>query len=68
MRIIINIEDGIPHFSAVVAVKKVIEQGFVSKNETQYCWLTSFFDGTTVWADKTKAGSFTFRVFKEKSE
>lgn len=63
-KIIITYE-GIPELEAVTLVKTVMNSGLVSKNYTQYCYITTFTAGAKVYADKTKAGNFTFRVLNK---
>jgi hypothetical protein len=36
-------------------VQTVLSQGRISKNNTQYCFLTTFKDGIVIAADKNKA-------------
>lgn len=41
---------------------EVIKGGKVSNNGTQYCYLTRFNNGVSVYADVTRTGVPTFRV------
>jgi len=63
-KIIINSEC-IDDSSALTYVLKVILQGKISNEGTQYCYITQFESGHKVYADKTKSGTYTFRVWKE---
>ena len=62
-KIIIN-ADGVSEAVAFAYVLRVIEGGKVSNNNEQYCYITKFWNGHTVYADKTKTGTYTFRVYK----
>lgn len=42
MKIHIDIRNDIEPTLALECVKKVIENGRISKDNTQYCWLTTF--------------------------
>ena len=64
-KIIINIEDdNINHKDALWHVNEVIKSGFVSNNNTEYCYVTLFNKNIYVYAKKTKTGSFTFKVWR----
>ena len=68
-RIIINYDDDIPDANAIHYVELVISMGRCSGvNEECYCFVSKFKDGTMVIADRTKAGTDVFKVFKEKGE
>lgn len=68
-RIIINYDDDIPDANAIHYVELVISMGRCSGvNEECYCRASGFRDGTVVIADRTKAGTDVFKVFKEKGE
>jgi hypothetical protein len=56
--------EGITDKEALHYVLSVVDDGFVSNDNTQYCFMTSFTDGAKVYADKTKSGTHTFRVWK----
>ena len=47
---------------AVYYAMKVIQEGKVSNNDTQYCYMTRFTNGVSVYADVTRTGVPTFRV------
>jgi hypothetical protein len=64
-RININIDDSLTDRQAIDRVERVIDQGKISKGPNgvdQYCWLTTFRDGTGVYATVTQAGNATFTV------
>jgi len=66
-RIIIDVRDDIDPAVALLRVGNVIHQGKISKDNTQYCWLTTFHDGTQVITrDNRKSDSFV--VCKDKSK
>ena len=66
-RIIIDIRDNIDPAVALLRVGNVIHQGKISKDDTQYCWLTTFHDGTVVITrDNRKSDCFV--VCKDKSK
>lgn len=68
-RIIINYDDDIPDANAIHYVDAVISMGRCSGlNEESYCLCSKFRDGTLVIADRTKAGTDVFKVFKENGE
>lgn len=64
MKIIINTE--IEPLIALERVKQVVDGGLVSKGTygDQYCFVTTWQSGVCVYADKTKNGTHTFRVWK----
>lgn len=65
-RIIIDIRDDIDPAAALLYVGNVIHQGKISKDDTQYCWLTTFHDGNQVITrDNRKSDCFV--VCKDKS-
>ena len=41
---------------------KVIQEGKISNGGKEYCYLTRFNNGVSVYADVTRTGSSTFRV------
>ena len=47
---------------AVYYAMKVIQDGKVSNNDTQYCYMSRFTNGVSVYADVTRTGVPTFRV------
>lgn len=51
---------------AIEHVKAVMNNGLISKNDTQYCYITTFSNKIRVYADKTKSGTHTFRVWMVK--
>ena len=53
-KIIIQNETDLPMTDAMVYVKHVISHGRISKDETQYCYVTTWPDGVIVYADKNK--------------
>lgn len=57
--------DGMSDIEALSYVSSVIKQGKISNENTQYCYITKFRTdkGHTVYADKTKTGTFTFNIF-----
>jgi hypothetical protein len=65
-RITITIDDGIDDEEAIDLVHTVIEGGRISNYETQYCYATTFRYGPIVYADKTRTGNDTFRVWRRK--
>jgi len=66
-RIIIDVRDNIDPAVALLYVGNVIYQGKISKDNTQYCWLTTFHDGTQVITrDNRKSNCFV--VCKDKSK
>ncbi|MBQ2396760.1 MAG: hypothetical protein II304_07010 [Bacteroidales bacterium] len=68
-RIIINYDDDIPDANAIHYVDAVISMGRCSGvNEESYCFVSKFRDGTMVIADRTKAGTDVFKMFKEKNQ
>jgi hypothetical protein len=65
-RIIIDVRDDIDPGVALLRVGNVIHQGKISKDNTEYCWLTTFHDGTQVITrDNRKSNCFV--VCKDKS-
>jgi hypothetical protein len=64
---IIVTTDGVTDQEALYYALKVVNDGFVSNDNTQYCFLTTFKNGARVYADKTKSGTHTFRVWKTAS-
>ncbi len=66
-RFIIDVRDNIDPAAALLYVGNVIHQGKISKDNTQYCWLTTFHDGITVITrDNRKSDSFV--VCKDKNK
>ena len=59
----IKIEDGIDDLTAISLVKQVIEQGKISNNGNNYCYLTLFGDICVETRQYRK--SPCFRVYKE---
>ena len=49
-------------------VMKVIQEGKVSNDKTQYCYLTRFTNGVCVYADVTRSGAPRFRVMAAPEE
>lgn len=66
MKINITIEDNVDIKTALLCVEHVISLGKISNNNTQYCYATTWTDGTYVLADKTKRGNSTFRVGRKR--
>ena len=64
-KIIINAE-GVTDDMALHLVGDVIKQGKISNDNSQYCYVSIFNDGHRVYADKTKSGTYTFKVWKGK--
>lgn len=67
-RLIINYDDDIPTPNALHYVRTVVDLGRISRDGDCYCYVTSFNDGTRVFAEVTKMGTDTFRVKKSESE
>ena len=64
-KIIITIDDSkISDEDGIKYISEVIKGGLVSNENTQYCYVTTFISGVRVYAEKTKRGTFTFRVWK----
>lgn len=64
-RIIIDVRDDIDPAAALLYVGHVIHQGRISKDNTKYCWLTTFHDGVVVTVrDERKSDCFV--VYKSK--
>jgi hypothetical protein len=61
-KIIIHYDD-ISDTLALEHILEVIGQGKISKNNSQYCFITRFKSGYTVFADKNKSGTNTFRIY-----
>ena len=66
----IKVKDNIPDNVAIRLVKSVIDEGLVSNNNTQYCYVTRFKpvdEGKkiTVYCDKGKTGSHLFEVYHD---
>lgn len=57
---------GVSPCTALDRVESVILHGRVSKNDSCYAYITTFSDGTVVYADRTPKGTDTFRVRKIK--
>lgn len=58
----IIIHHDIDDLQATYYVMKVIQQGKISKDGTQYCYITTFNNGVAVYADLTKTGTPVFNV------
>ena len=58
----IKIEDNIPDIVAISLVKEVIEQGKISANSNNYCYLTLF--GDIFVETRQQRKSPCFRVYK----
>lgn len=67
-RLIINYDDDIPTPNALHYVKTVVDLDRISGSGDCYCYVTSFKDGTRVFAEVTKKGTDTFRVEKAEIE
>lgn len=66
-RIIIDVRDDIDPAAALLYVGNVISQGRISKDDTKYCWLTTFHDGVRVVVrDERKSDCFV--VYKTKKD
>lgn len=62
-KIIIHNHSGLPDYEAIRYVSVVMKAGRISNNNTQYCYHTTFKDGTEVSCDlNDKSDRFT--VFK----
>ena len=65
----IKVKDGIPDSVAISFVANVIADGFVSNNNTQYCYVTRFKKQgektIMVYCDKGKSGAHLFQVYTE---
>lgn len=59
--IIIHKPDDVSDYDALLHVQTVIRGGRVSRNGECYCYVTTFMDGFTVYADKKKADIFTVK-------
>lgn len=59
-------DDDTEAWDAMLKVSQVISSGLVSNNDTQYCYVTVFESGINVYADKTKSGTHTFKVWTKK--
>ena len=62
----IKVRDDIADLTAMHLVEKVIAQGLISNNNTQYCYATAFNSGLMVYCDKGKSGAHLFQVYKGK--
>lgn len=65
-RIIVENRTELPMNEVLSYVKKVIRQGRISKNNTQYCYVTTWRDGIIVYTDKNKK-SDRFVVERDKN-
>jgi len=61
-RLIINYDDDIPTSNALHYVKAVVDLSRISGEGGCYCYVTTFNDGTVVFAETTKKGTDTFRI------
>jgi hypothetical protein len=67
-RIIIDVRDDIDPAAALLYVGNVISQGRISKDDTKYCWLTTFHDGVMVVVrDERKSDCFVVYQSKKKT-
>lgn len=57
--------NGVTDQQAFTYVHSVVIDGLVSKDNTCYCYITTFTNGVVVQAELTKTGTHTFRVFRE---
>lgn len=57
--IIIHKDDSISDYDTLTHIQAVIRGGRISDNEKSYCYVTSFKDGITVYANKKKSDIFT---------
>jgi hypothetical protein len=65
-RIIINYDDDIPDKNAIHYVDVVMSMGRCSGlNDESYCYVSTFKDGTVVFADTTKTGTDVFKISNE---
>jgi hypothetical protein len=57
---------GLDDAEAVRRVAIVMKDGLISNgtNGEQYCFASKFSDGVTVYANKTKSGTHSFRVIR----
>ena len=62
MKLNSRVEDEIDPIVALSCVMTVIGKGRISKNCTQYCYVTAFHNRIVVYASKTRTGNDTFIV------
>jgi len=62
MKIIVHHDEQLTASQALMYAREVTKIGFVSKDDTQFCFVTTFHSGITVFTDKTKTGTHVFRV------
>ena len=65
-RMNITIADAVADIDAIFAVRIVVLNGRISGDGDTYCYVTSFGDGLTVLADRTRKGNDTIKVVKDK--
>lgn len=65
-RLIVDYEG--PINEALPYVQQVINQGRISAEEKQFCYVTIFKDGTIVYADQTQTGTDTFKIRKREAK
>lgn len=65
MNKIIITSDGLSDIEALACVINVVNEGKVSNKNTQYCFVTKFTNGCIVYAEATKSGTNTFKVWKD---
>jgi len=63
-KIIIQFGDETPPQVALARVEEVINRGRLSDEGKCYSYVTTFTDGTYVYADRLKSGTDKFRVSK----
>jgi hypothetical protein len=67
-RIIIDVRDDIDPAAALLYVGNVISLGRISKDNTQYCYITTFEDGVVVAVrDERKSDCFVVYQSKKKT-
>jgi hypothetical protein len=67
--LIINIENNVDSFevSIIEALNRVIQVTNMGRiSDKSFCYVSVFKDGTDVFADITKTGTYTFRVVKKR--
>ena len=65
-RMIVDYEG--PIKEALRYVEAVVNEGRISAEEKQFCYVTIFKDDTIVYADQTKTGTDTFKIRKRESK
>jgi hypothetical protein len=67
-RLILNIDESVSEEDALRYVVKVVQEGRISetKNGKQFCFYTVFNENCHVSATKSKTGTETFKIWKNK--